>query len=71
MTVASSPEEIWAEGERASDRDPLALAPGELVRVAPRRVGRQTNPPEEVGDHACMISRDPVDGEGLPDDRAD
>ncbi len=63
--------QVRPEREGSRDGDALALTARELVRVPARRVPGQPDPVEEIPDHASMISRNVVNGEGLSDDRAD
>ena len=41
-------DQVRIDRERAGDADPLALAAGELVRVARRRIGRQADDLEQL-----------------------
>ncbi len=56
-------------GERAGDADALALAAGELVRVAPRLLGRQPHRPQQVGDAGLPLAA--AHGRVQPDRLAD
>ena len=49
-------DEVGVERERAGEPDPLALAAGELVRIAARGVGRQADDLEQLAD-ALVASR--------------
>ena len=66
-------DEVRVERERAREADALALAAGELVRVARRRVGGQADDLEQLADLApdapCRARA--VHAQRLADDAAD
>jgi hypothetical protein len=63
-------DELRGEGERSGDPDPLALAPGELVRVPVVVLGVQAGPVHELPDSALRVPLCLVNREGRPDDLA-
>ena len=67
-------DELRVDGQRPRDADALALAPGELVRIAVRVVRLQAHEPQQFADALFGGSfrlRDAVDRERLADDVAD
>ncbi len=46
-------DQVGIDGQGASDADPLALAAGELVRIAPRLLGQQTDDVQKLT-HAAL-----------------
>ena len=66
-------DEARLHGERARDADALALAAGELVRVAGRVLGAQSDFLEQLPDASVRVGSfgEPVDGQSLAHDRAD
>ena len=59
-------DEPRLDRERARDADPLALAAGELVRIAARVLGREADEPEDLGDALALPAlREPVQRERL------
>ena len=68
-------EQLRAEDEARRDRDALALATGELVRVAVGEElgGRETDLLQRLGDRGAALGArpDPVDDERLGDGRRD
>ena len=66
-------DEVGVERERAREPDPLPLAAGELVGVAPRGVLRQADGAQELSDAAgrFLPVGEPVGAQWLADDAAD
>ena len=64
-------DQLRLERERARDPDPLALAAGELVRVAVDVLGREADAGEQLADAALHVLLGAVDRERLADDLAD
>ena len=69
-TGSSATRKDGLHGQRAGDADALALAAGELVRVAPGMGGRQAHALQQVGDAfpALGAPGEVVDVQGLADD---
>ena len=67
-------DEARLDGERARDADALALAAGELVRIARRDLGAQADDVEQLARRALSRRRgvaEAVDDERLVEDGAD
>jgi hypothetical protein len=66
-------QQVGLRGERAGDRDPLALAARELAREAPGEHGGEPDQFEQFGDArpTAAAVRDTVDAQRLADCRAD
>ena len=67
-------DQLRRHRQRPGDADALALAAGELVRVAPHVVGAEADGLEQFDDALLELApglREPVDDQRLADDRAD
>ena len=49
-TGSSHDDQLGLDRQRAGDADALALAAGELVRIAPRMLGRRPDAVQQLGD---------------------
>ena len=56
-TGSSQTISFGIDGERAGDADALALAAGELVRIAPHVVGTETDQLQKLGDAVLERAR--------------